>query len=29
MDSGPAAARTDDNSTQERILRAAYVGFEQ
>ncbi|HET6524429.1 helix-turn-helix domain-containing protein [Sphingopyxis sp.] len=29
MDSGPAAARTDDNSTQERILRAAYDCFEQ
>lgn len=29
MDSGPATARTDDNSTQERILRAAYDCFEQ
>lgn len=29
MDNGPAAARTDDNSTQERILRAAYDCFEQ
>ena len=29
MDSGPASARTDDNSTQERILRAAYDCFEQ
>lgn len=29
MDSGPAATRTDDNSTQERILRAAYSCFEQ
>ena len=29
MDNGPVAARTDDNSTQERILRAAYDCFEQ
>lgn len=29
MDSGPASARTEENSTQERILRAAYDCFEQ
>lgn len=29
MDSGPATARTDENSTQERILRAAYDCFER